>query len=384
MLGAVTLISFLDGAVFMLLLLSLSAGGEGWEVTAVMMATLLPPILLAPALGAMVDRMPGRLAWVISLIMCTITTALLAVLAGSMIMVVVAGIKACFTSVAGSAVFKLLPTVGGLTTDRASALAVTIGSITGIVAPPLAAFGFGLGHFWVLAICAALYLVAALLVAFCLNSSERVEVEQMSLTEILLGTRSLRHLKSFVKFMPLMFGVVIATSMEAVAGVFYLQEVAGGPVMYGVLLAAWALGSLAGATSKLLNVIPTSPTGSIALGGLGISLALLVEGLIPSAVVILIAFLLGGLANSLHNIGVRDIVYEHVPPNLRGQAWAFVGAMFASGEALGNLLGTPNLFASERNIVIAAGAIGTVIALATTVYFARSLGIARKAQTASE
>ncbi|WP_140400576.1 MFS transporter [Gulosibacter sp. 10] len=370
LLALVAIGAFVDGAILLLLLLSSSAQEASWWVTGIVLANLLPPVLLAPALGWVVDRIPGRLAWAGGFGVSGASTIGLALVDAPAASVALAGVQATCAVAVSATQFKLLPAAPGLTERRAASLVVTLAAVAGIVAPPVAALMSGIGIRAALVVCGALFVLCAVSVGLLVPGTGRAAVQRSSWHEIWLGTRSLGHMRSFAGFVPVMGAIVVATSMEGVAGVFYLQDVAGGAVGYGLILAAWAVGSLAGSSMTLLPGFRLGPGASVLLGAIGISAALLFEGLVPIAVPILLAFLVGGVANSVHNIGVRNLVYDTVPEELQGQAWAVVGALFSSGAALGNLLGTPGLLAQERALVIASGALGLGVAVVSAAVIA--------------
>ena len=78
------------------------------------------------------------------------------------------------------------------------------------------------------------------------------------------------------------------------------------------------------------------------LGGLALSAAILVEGLVPVAGIIAVAFIGGGLGNAVHNVGVRNLVYAEVPPEQQAQVWSVVGAAISGAAALLLAMGIPN------------------------------------------
>ncbi|HEY0188103.1 MAG TPA: MFS transporter [Cellulomonas sp.] len=344
--AAVGIGSFVDASVYLLLLLSGSAQDVTWWVTAVMLANLAPPILLAPVLGWIVDRTSGRAAWAVALGLSAVCTAGLALLASPVALVVLAATRSTCSVVVSAAVFALLPAARGMDDRSASSFAVGIGSVAAIGAPPLAALLAVRGVGTAFGVCAVLLAVAALLVLRTAPRLVRAPVGATSWHEVWLGTRTLRTMTALRAFVPVLLGVVVVTSMEGVAGVFYLQEVADGAVGYALLLSAWAVGSVLGATWTGRAGSRTGAVRGILLGALVVSVAILVEGLVASAVVIAVAFLAGGAGNAVHNVGVRNLVYERVPREQQAQVWSVVGAVFSGAAAVGNVLGTPGLLGS--------------------------------------
>lgn len=67
-LSAIALSVIGDSVVYVLLLLSASRLAVSWWVTGVVLTNLLPPVLLAPILGSLVDRATGRTAWISAMV----------------------------------------------------------------------------------------------------------------------------------------------------------------------------------------------------------------------------------------------------------------------------------------------------------------------------
>lgn len=366
LLGAICIGYFVDGAIFLLLLLSSSDQSVSWWVTAVVLANLIPPIVLAPALGWVVDRLSGRRAWALALGISGGCAMGLAYLTSPVALVVLAAVQAISAVVVSASVFRLLPLASGMDDRRASSYAVGVGSLAAIGAPPLAALTATLGGDVAFATCGGLLIFASILVMCCAPSDVRIEVGGQTVWhEIWLGSRILPVMRAVRGFLPAIIGVVVVTSVEGVAGVFYLQEVAGSAVLYALLLSAWAVGSLVGVAVTGRHSFRMGAVQSILVGGILVSVAILVEGLVPSALVIAVAFIGGGIGNAIHNVGVRNLVYEVVPREQQAQVWSVVGALFSAAAAVGNFFGTPGLIGSARSLIVWAGAAGVVLTLVT-------------------
>lgn len=365
--------ALLDSAFYLLLLLSSSATGVSWFVTAVVVANLLPPVLLGPVLGWLVDRTSGRWAWAAALAVSGLSCLGVAMVDDPVVVVALAGLQAVASVVINAAAFKLLPEARGLDERSASSFAVGVGSAAAIGGPPLAAIGAsGFGNSGALVVLAGLAVIAALGVVVAAPRLIQAEVDATSWHEVWMGTKTVRTLSSVRAFAPVVLGIVLVTSMEGVAGVFYLQEVAQNSVVYAVILSAWAAGSLAGAVWTGRRETALGVRSSVLLGGLLMSVAILVEGLAPIAAVIAIVFIIGGLGNAVHNVGIRNLVYEQVPRAQQAQVWSMLAAVMSGTAALGNVLGTPGLIGSARTAVIVSGAAGVVAVAITAVLLMRA------------
>jgi len=368
LLTAIVVKAFVDTGLFILLLLASSELDVSWWVTAVVLANLIPPILLAPVLGWLVDRTSGKVAWVLALIGSALCISGMAITSSPELLVALVAVQAACSVVFSTAVYKLLPDAPGLDDQRASTFLVTIEALAGIGAPPLAALAVDVNTRFAFGLFAILSLAVAAVTGLTSPKGEtRVEVERTAWHEVWLGTRTIKTLSTVRVFVPVILGVALVTSMEGVAGVFYLQEVAGSALGYGILMSAWAIGSLVGVALTSRTAFRISTVYGVIVGGLLISAAIFVEGLVPHVVVIGTAFVIGGFGNSVHNMGIRNLVYEQVPTNQRAQVWGLVGASFSVVVALGNVLGTPDILFPARTIIVFAGAAGVAIALGTLI-----------------
>lgn len=362
---AICIGNFVDAGLYLLLLLSSSAQNVSWWVTAVILANLIPPIILAPVLGWLVDKTSGKIAWVVALGISALCVTGIGFINSPKLLVVLAAVQAVCAVVVSASVFKLLPKAESMDEKLASSFAVGIRSLASIAAPPLAAIlaTFSIRFaFWS---CGIALLISTILVLRLSPSVGQVQVSSSSWHDIWLGTQSIRSMKIFRIFIPVILGIVVVTSMEGVAGVFYLQDVAGSPIGYAVLLSTWAVGSLLGAVITGRGSFSLSSVNSILLGGIAVSSAILVEGIFPVFLLIGIAFVIGGIGNAVHNVGIRNIVYEEIPSAQQAQVWSVVAATFSGAAAFGNFLGTPGFIAEAQPIIVVAGTAGVILVLAT-------------------
>ena len=84
-------------------------------------------------------------------------------------------------------------------------------------------------------------------------------------------------------------------------------------------------------------------------------LAILVEGLVTIALAIGIAFIVGGLGNGTQNVGVRNLIFQQIPPAHVGSAWAYYRMLTSASIAVGYLVGTPRTPADAQGLVVIAG-----------------------------
>ena len=135
---------------------------------------------------------------------------------------------------------------------------------------------------------------------------------------------------------------VFATAIADVAFVFLIMVTLGsGPTAFGVLTALWAGGMLIGAA--LAERVIGHRIGLAAFGTATIMGAtMLLIGLAPIGLAIVaVAFILGGAANSVHNVAVRTLLQSECPPADHGKV---AGGFFVPDDAptaylVGGLLG---------------------------------------------
>ena len=168
-------------------------------------------------------------------------------------------------------------------------------------------------------------------------------------------------------------------SMSIVAEVFYVTDVLhAGEAAYGLLVASWTLGMVAGAVGLARRVPPgalaTAALAGVAVQGLGIASAA-AAGMLWAAFA---GFTLGGVAHGVKNVLLRTLIHERVPEALRGRAFAVynaarngaeLGALGAGGVLIGAIGAQPALLLS--------GAIPLAVGVASlVVLFAGSSGAA--------
>ncbi|MEU9242418.1 MFS transporter [Streptomyces sp. NPDC048385] len=338
-------------------------------VTEVMLAELIPTVLAAPLIGSVVDRFSARTVCLWALLVQALSLGAATAVGGFHVRVALVALSALAGVASVAAGFKMLPAVAGEQhTGRANSLLTAGLSVAGLIGPPLAGF---LNSLWgtpaLLAADAASFLVLAGCTVLAVPSTVDVAIGRRPATRLADGYRALRDAPVVGTLMPALAAAMVATSVENVAGVYYLRDVVNGnDTMFGLFLATWALGSVPGAL--LAGRAGWSDRHSLLIigGVLGIGLGLLLTGLIPVAAVIFPLFLIAGFGNGACNVGLRNAVHARVPAEVHGSAWACFQALSRSCIGVGYLLGTPNSVVSSQGQVIISG----VIPLAAMVWAA--------------
>lgn len=354
-----------DGIVLFSLTLAAADELGSWGVSGLFLAGLLPPVLAARPIGRLVDRSRLLRTWVITLGAHVVLFSLMYAVGSLLFSLALMAVASICSTINGSVIFKILPALrGGASVTRASSFLVAATSLSGIIAPVIAASGYGTwGVERMLLASAAAYAVlcaGALLGVRPQPRSPQKHVEssespgQLTAREM-LGDPVLRAL------VPPVAAIILFTACEGVAGVFYLREVASNDTIYSVMLAAWSVGALLGSLLGGAAFFGQRMVLPVLGGAVLVGTAILVEGLWAQAAAITVVFLLGGLGNGLHNTGIRTAIYLRLPESTHGTAWAYLRMLINIMVGLGYLLGTPGLLIdSARWIVIISGA-GTLL-----------------------
>ncbi|MFJ9707896.1 MFS transporter [Streptomyces sp. NPDC101234] len=358
------------------LVLHAADGNIRFGVTEVLLAELIPTVLAAPLIGSVVDRFSARAVCLWALLVQSLSLGAATAVGGFHAKVALIALSALAGVASVAAGFKMLPVVAGEQhTGRANSLLTAGLSVAGLVGPPLAGF---LNSLWGTAALLAADAVSFLVLAGCtmlaVPRSVDVAIGRRPATKLADGYRALRDAPVVGTLMPALAAAMLATSIESVAGVYYLRGVAdGNNTVFGLFLATWALGSIPGALLAGRAGWSDRHTALILGGVSGIGLGLLLAGLVPVSAVMFPLFLMGGFGNGACNVGLRNAVHAHVPAEVHGSAWACFQALSRSCIGLGYLLGTPNTLISSRGQVIISGAIPLVaIAWAAVATLRRS------------
>lgn len=178
------------------------------------------------------------------------------------------------------------------------------------------------------------------------------------------GLEFVKTSDTFRSSMPLILTVIFATSLEGVAGVYYLRQVAAGSaVVYGLTLMCWSVGAVAGALITAERLRLRNELRILVSAAAAISVGLSLAGAIPSPVIVGLAFLLGGLGNGAFNTAVRSTINVG-EASRRPMAWGTFRALSSAAVGIGFVLGAPGLLFSPRAAVIAAGVLPIVALLA--------------------
>jgi MFS family permease len=350
---------------------------SGIAVSAFFLALWGPAVLLGGAAGSVVDRFENaRLLALVSLAQAGVVVALGFADSVPAILVLTAALGAG-VALSQPAEFALVPAAageGGLAranghVEAARSLGMTAGPLLGAA---LAAAG---------QLRLALLLDAAsfVIVACAVLSmrAHRRSTGRGSEPGAARAAASVRDLLGSDRILGVTLGAAVGSlaffSMSITAEIFFVTRVLdAGEVGYGLVVAAWMLGMVAGAVGLAHRVRPTA-LAAAALGAVAVQGAGIASAAAASAMWMAMAgFAVGGVAHGVKNVLLRTLIHERTPERLRGRAFAAYNAA-RNGAELGALAVGGVLVGAigARGTLALAGAMPLLIGALSWLYVAR-------------
>ena len=340
-----------------------------WSITLVLLAYDLPPGLLGPFVGALVDRISRRRCVIIADLIRVGAFAGIAVVDTIEATVAFAFLAGAATALYRPAALAALPSL--VDADRLPAVTSIYGSLTDVgrtVGPALAAVGFPLvGGDGIMMINAATFAISALVLA-AIPFGQKVPGEE-------LGGRSfIREVREGLQIAtrgPLVRTVVIAStgiilfaSMLNVAELPLAHDLGAGASGFAVLLMAQGIGVVAGSLSGARKGGLGEYKLRYAAGAAAVAAGLIAMSVLPWYGAVLVAFVGFGVGNGLVVVHERLIFQLSIPQRLMGRAFALLDALGAWGFVTAYLVAGATVSAlGARGAVgiAAAGAVGVVL-----------------------
>jgi MFS family permease len=355
-------------AIVALFVLAYDREPSPWSLTVVLLAYDLPPGLLSPFLGALVDRVSRR--W------CVIAADLLRVAAFAGIAVadsIAATVAFAFLAGAATALYRpaalaALPSL--VDAERLPAVTSIYGSLTDVgrtVGPALAAVAFPLvGADGVMMINAATFAISAVVLS-SISFGEAVESEPAEersfISEVREGLQVATSGALVRAVVIASTGVILFASMLNVAELPLAHDLGVGASGFALLLTAngigVVLGSLSGARPGGLSEYKGRYVGGVA----AVAAGLLAMSLLPWYLAALVAFVAFGIGNGLVVVHERLIFQLSIPPRLMGRAFALLDALGAWGFVTAYLVAglTVSQLGARGAIGVAAGGMAAVL-----------------------
>ncbi|RKN24064.1 MFS transporter [Micromonospora musae] len=345
-----------------------SAGAGGLAVSGLLLAATLPLVVLAPLTGRLADRVDSRTLLVIAGLAQAGICLALAYAERPAMMIALAGLLAVGLAVTQPVLAALVPAmVRPADLPRASALQQSAGTLGVLAGPALAGVlvgGFGTRLPLLLDAASYLALVAAGLLIRTRRGGRRVPEKVLADGGIEPRTWRLRRDPLLLATVIGVAGVVGSVGAINVVEVFFIRETLhSSTTMYGLVTGAWTLGALAGSWIFARAVGRLHRDGALAGAGLallgGCCLMVLISAAVPTALLIVPIWLVGGIFNGGNNVFGTVLMARRVPEAVRGRAFAsYVGAV-QGASMVGYLAGGVLLeLLDPRPLVAAAGVAG--------------------------
>lgn len=359
--------------------------GSGWAVAGLLLTGLVPPVLLAPVAGLLVDRLETVRVLVVTALLQAIVAGALAFTPDVFPTLGLSFLLGAGLAVTQPALFALLPRAVGedRTTQGNAFLEVARwgGAAAGPVLAAVMTQRFGAGS--TLLANAATFLAVATLVSM-LRVRRRPETHE---EEAPTAKGRARQGMVFIArdpllrvIVPMVGFMVVFAAADNVAEVFFAKDVLrAGDTGYGVLITTWTVGMVIGSTISGRFLRPSLVAPAVValpiVGGGAVVLAA-AAALYPLAVAM---FLVGGFANGVELVGMRSLLHQRVPDRLRGRAFAAYYGMVQAAQilAMGASGGLVELAGPRMTMVIAG--LGTVaVGLAGTLLYIRIPAVERR------
>lgn len=352
--------------------------GSGWAVAALLLTGLVPPVILAPVAGLLVDRLETvRVLVITALFQAAVATAL-ALTPGLAPTLGLSFLLGAGLAVTQPALFALLPrAVGEARTTRANAY-LEVARWGGAAAGPVlaAVMSDALGTGSTLLVNAATFLaVAALgpLLRVRRPPEPRVaeEVGGRPRGEARLGMAFIARDPLLRLVVPALGLVVVFAAADNVAEVFFAKDVLNaGDTGYGVLITTWTIGMVLGSTLAGRWLSPSRLAPALLLGAVAGGSAVTAAAWIAMFPIAVAMFFAGGVANGLELVAIRSLLHHRVPDRLRGRAFAAYYGMIQAAQivALGASGGLVELVGARNTMVFAGLGAAGVGVLGTMLY----------------
>ena len=339
-----------------------------WSITLVLLAYDLPPGLLGPFVGALVDRISRRRCVIIADLIRVAAFAGIAVVDTLEATVAFAFLAGAATALYRPAALAALPSL--VAESRLPAVTSIYGSLTDVgrtVGPALAAVGFPLvGGDGIMMINAATFAISAIVLA-ALPFGEKVAGEALG------GNSFLREVREGLQVAtrgPLVRTVVIAStgiilfaSMLNVAELPLAHDLGVGASGFALLLMAQGIGVVAGSLSGARSGGLGEYKLRYVAGGAAVSAGLVAMTVLPWYGAALVAFVAFGIGNGLVVVHERLLFQLSIPQRLMGRAFALLDALGAWGFVTAYLVAgaTVSALGPRGAIGIAAGGATAVV-----------------------
>ena len=357
------LMSIVDEYLFICFLLFFSEnGGETYNISILLLLQFVPLLIFSIPGGAFADKYGGYGTLKYFSPLAIIVIFLIGMFPSIQAIYVGAFISSALFCYIGPSIFQLIPNFAeklNLELSYVNKIIEISKAIGGIFGPIIGALAFGAFDFGVsLLFISFVYLCAfsvILILSKNIDDHDRQQGENNPNKSINYKP-ILRNKRGLYCFF--IFGfIVFSTTLSDVVYIFFARNYLEIAIFYtGLLMSAWAVGIVfSGGIYTYFGKRYLST--QIAFGGsLIMGIAILSTGIIAvlsqgniTIIVIAIAFLIGGIGNGLHNISVRNTIYDIYPKGQFGRAYSFYQLIARTGSVIGYVTG--GMFIGSLSVV---------------------------------
>ncbi len=330
-------------------------GAGGFAVAALLLAASAPLVLLASLTGRLVDRADSRTLITIVALAQAFCCVIMAFTRSTPLLVALVAVVAAGAAITQPAFAALLPEmVRREDLPRAVAIGQTAGSIGMLAGPALAGVLVGLygqrvpllldgvSFLWVVV---AGFLIATRRSPLSRRSRTNGAPKATNGPPLVLDRRGQWGLRRDQLLLPMvvMVGLVVAVvSLINVVEVFFVRgTLHSSTTMYGILGGLWT-GSMMIGSWLVARRRSTDDAGFALLMAvaLGVNCAgIAVAGLVPSVGWLVPLWVFGGIGNGVINSIIAVLLSRRAPAEVRGQAFAHLGAVANAANVAGFVAG---------------------------------------------
>lgn len=363
--------------------------GETGLLAAILLAQLLPSLLLSLAGGMVVDRYRRHWWWPGSLLAQALCFGVLAVRVEPVLIVALIAVSSGCQSLAGPSGMVLLRQVAPEEhRARVAKQKTSLDGLAGVLGLAVAGVGYArLPVSWLMTANAVSFLVLAVCALAVLWGLERpapVAPASPRPPGPWTGFGALAAPAVFGRGgLMLVFTVILGTSLDGVAGVFFLRHTLGlSPTVYALVIACWSAGLLLGSVVAAADRLRGSGLGTLGaaawLMGACIALPTVLD---PPGAVVAAAFGVGGVANGVFNAALSVRIFDRVAAGMQGRGWAAFSFLASLATVTGYLVGAMLDAAVARQAMFAAGCIPAVVGALAVVAASPRVGARRPGAT---
>jgi MFS family permease len=317
-----------------------SVTDSGWAVAALLLTGLIPPVLLAPVVGVVVDRIETVRLLTVTALFQAAAAAALAFTPGVLPTLGLSFLLGTGVAITQPALFALLPrAVGEDRTTQANAyleVARWGGAALGPVLAATITGAFGAST-TLLANAATFLLVAGLipLIRARRPAETTVEEEEQIPPRAREGVRWLAADPLLRLLVPILGLMIVFAAADNVAEVFFAKDVLGaGDAGYGVLISSWTVGMVIGSTGTGRWAHPSTLAAITLVGAIVGGAAVAVAAGTAMYPIAVAMFLVGGVANGAELVALRSLLHHRVPDRVRGRAFAAYYGMVQGAQII--------------------------------------------------